>query len=130
MDPIMKSRDPVGRRGALSEAARLLKKCLSSVEEDTVLTEPQRTALVRQLRNAMRDMDEAERAKQDQDAQAARVEKRPHALDQERSTTPGSTGTTAKDLYDAAKGRVSRIDNGGCANHLDRLRSRAYRERE
>jgi hypothetical protein len=92
-----------------AEAVRLLKKCLASIEEDAVLTDPQRTALTRQLRSAVRDMTEAVRAQQDRDAQAGRLaaERRQRGTGQERSSDSNSTASTAKDLYDAAKSRVA-----------------------
>jgi hypothetical protein len=88
-----------------AEAARLLRKCLGSVENDTTLTEQQRTALVRQLRNAVRDMGDAARTKAARDTEGARfADQRP-----QRAPAPGAkpsdAAKTARDLYEASKGR-------------------------
>jgi hypothetical protein len=87
-------------------ATRVLRKCLGSVEEDTSLSEAQRTGLVRQLRARLREVDETARARQDANAQAARTaEKR--RLDPERPPEPSGQTTRAKELYDAARGKVA-----------------------
>jgi hypothetical protein len=95
-----------------AEATRLLKKCLASVEDDASLSEPQRAALQRQLRTRLREVDDAARARQESDAQAARVaaEKRQREqrrADQERPADPNNSASKAKDLFDAAKNRVA-----------------------
>jgi len=93
-----------------ADAVLLLKKCLTSVADDTTLTEPQRTAVTRQLRTALRHIDEAVRSKQDRDAQAARLadakrQREQRAPDQDRSSDPSNAANKAKDLFDAAKNR-------------------------
>jgi hypothetical protein len=88
------------------EATRLLRRCLNHVEDDTVLAEPQRTALQRQLRARLRDVEEAERAKQDRDA-AARIAAEKRRLEAERKADPSSAAGKAKEIYDTTKGRVA-----------------------
>jgi len=94
-----------------AEAVRLLKNSLASIEDDSVLTEPQRTALLRQLRGALRDAEETVRVQQDRD-QAARLaadkrKREQRGTDQARPADPATSGSAAKDLYDAAKSRVA-----------------------
>jgi hypothetical protein len=94
-----------------TEAARLVRGCLSLVEDDTALTEPQRTAFVRQLRARLRELEDAVRAKRDSDEQAARLaaekQRREQRLQQERQTEPSGPGARSKDFADSVKGRLA-----------------------
>jgi hypothetical protein len=87
-----------------AEAARLLKKCLSSVQDDPDLSDTQRTSLIRQLRNALRNLDETARSGRTSDSAAAPpVDRRPR----EERPVGSDTAKTARDLHDAARSRVA-----------------------
>jgi hypothetical protein len=94
-----------------AEAARLVRGCLALVEDDTALSEAQRTALQRQLRSRLRELDEAVRAKRDRDEQAARLAADRRAREQrqqgQRSPEPDSPGARSRDFADTVKGRLA-----------------------
>ena len=88
------------------EAARMLRRCLNHVEDDTVLAEPQRTALQRQLRALCATSRKPIAPRQDRDAQA-RIAAEKRKLEAERKANPSSAADKAKELYDANKGKVA-----------------------
>ncbi len=92
-----------------TEAARLLKKCLHSVEDDSSLSDAQRTALTRQLRNAVRDLEETARANATRDAATVRSTVRRPQSDPARASDPSDAAKTARDLYDAGKARQGEV---------------------
>jgi hypothetical protein len=94
-----------------AEAVRVLRKCLALVEDDTALSEQQRTGLQRQLRARLRDMETAARAKAVDDLQAKKPATDKRDRDAEGQSNPSSLARKAKEAYDAAKGRVAEADS-------------------
>jgi hypothetical protein len=93
-----------------AEAARVLRKCLALVEDETALSEQQRTGLQRQLRTRLRDLETAARAKTVDDLQAKRLVTEKPQREPEGQVNPNSLASKAKEAYDAARGRVAEAD--------------------
>jgi hypothetical protein len=91
-----------------AEAARVLRKCLALVDDDTSLSEPQRTALQRQLWARINEMDTAVRAKALSDRQAKRPV--PEKREPDPPANPSGLASKAKDSFDAARTRVADAD--------------------
>jgi hypothetical protein len=86
-----------------AEAMRLLQKWVKNVQDDSALSESQRSALTRQLRNAVRDMEETARANPTRDADTTRSAVRRPQTDPARSSDASDAAKTARDLYNAGK---------------------------